>query len=208
LNAVIGFAEVIEGGLFGPAGHPKYGEYAHDIAEAGKNLHAKIGDILEFANIEAGRFPLKEEAVKLAEAVGGSIDEQQGRAFSRRISLSLASGEPGQVRADPRALRRILSNLLNNALAYTPEGGIVRADVRFEEGAGIVTLSDSGAGFSPREASRLGEPFARFDRAGSVTGTGLGLAIAMELARRMGGAMRLAAESGRGATMELRLPKL
>ncbi|HEY1877296.1 MAG TPA: HAMP domain-containing sensor histidine kinase [Rhizomicrobium sp.] len=208
LNAVIGFAEIIEGGLFGPAGHPKYGEYAHDIAEAGKNLHAKIDDILEFANIEAGRFPLKEEAVELAVAVGASIEEHQGRAFSRRISLSLAFGEPGQVRADPRALRRILSNLLNNALTYTPEGGIVRADVRFEEGAGILTLSDSGAGFLTREASRLGKPFERFDRAGSVTGAGLGLAIAMELARRMGGAMRLAAESGRGATMELRLPKL
>jgi signal transduction histidine kinase len=208
LNAVIGFAEIIEGGLFGPPGHPKYGEYAHDIAAAGKNLHAKIDDILEFANIEAGRFPLKEEAVELAVAVGASIDEHRGRAFSRRISLSLAFGEPGQVRADPRALRRILSNLLNNALTYTPEGGIVRADVRFEEGAGILTLSDSGAGFLTREASRLGKPFERFDRAGSVTGAGLELAIAMELARRMGGAMRLAAESGHGATMELRLPRL
>ena len=51
------------------------------------------------------------------------------------------------MRADPRALRRILSNLLTNALTYTAEGGIVRADVRFEEGAGVLTLSDSGAGF-------------------------------------------------------------
>ncbi len=208
LNAVIGFAEVIASGLFGPSGHPKYGEYARDIAEAGKNLHAKIDDILEFANVEAGRFPLKEDAVELAQAVNGSIEEHLGRAFSRRISLSLACGEPGQVRADPRALRRILSNLLTNALTYTAEGGIVRADVRFEEGAGVVTLSDSGAGFSPHEVQRLGKPFERFDRAGTVTGTGLGLAIAMELARRMGGAMRLAAESGHGATMELRLPRL
>jgi signal transduction histidine kinase len=208
LNAVIGFAEIISGGLFGPAGHPKYGEYAQDIAEAGKNLHAKIGDILEFANIEAGRFPLKEEAVELAEAVSAMMEEHQGRAFSRRISLSLAFGEPGQVRADPRALRRIVSNLLTNALTYTSEGGIVRADVHFEEGAGVLTLSDSGAGFSPHEARRLGGPFERFDWAGTVTGAGLGVAIAMELARRMGGAMRLAGESGHGATMELRLPKL
>jgi len=208
LNAVIGFAEIIADGLFGPPGHPKYGEYARDIAEAGKNLHTKIDDILEFANVEAGRFPLKAEAIELAEAVGASIEEHQGRAFSRRISLSLAFGEPGQVRADPRALRRILSNLLGNALAYTAEGGIVRADVRFEEGAGILTLSDSGTGFSPREAGRLGRPFERFDRAGTVTGAGLGLAIAMELARRMGGAMRLAGESGHGACMELRLPRL
>ena len=192
----------------GRSGHPKYGEYARDIAEAGKSLHAKIDDILEFANIEAGRFPLKEEAVNLARAVSGAIEEHQGRAFSRRISLSLACGEPGQIRADPRALRRILSNLLTNALTYTAEGGIVRADVRFEEGAGVVTLSDSGAGFSLDEFQRLGKPFERFDRTGTVTGTGLGLAIAMELARRMGGAMRLAAEIGHGATMELRLPRL
>ncbi|HEX4028573.1 MAG TPA: HAMP domain-containing sensor histidine kinase [Rhizomicrobium sp.] len=208
LNAVIGFSEIIAKGLFGPPGHPKYGEYARDIAEAGKSLHAKIGDILEFANVEAGRFPMKVEAVELAEAITASIEEHQGRAFSRRISLSLAFGEPGQVRADPRALRRILSNLLTNALTYTAEGGIVRADVHFEEGAGVLTLSDSGTGFSPREAQRLGKPFERFDRAGTVTGAGLGLAIAMELARRMGGAMQLAGESGRGAIMELRLPRL
>ena len=208
LNAVIGFSEIIADGLFGPAGHPKYGEYARDIADAGKHLHAKIGDILEFANVEAGRFPLTEEAVELADAVGAAIEEHQGRAFSRRISLSLAFGEPGRVRADPRALHRILSNLLTNALTYTAEGGIVRADVRFEEGAGVLSLSDSGAGFSPREATRLGKPFERFDRAGTVTGAGLGVAIAMELARRMGGAMRLAGESGAGATMELRLPRL
>src|SRR6202012_1828878 len=66
LNAVIGFSEVIEQGLFGPPGHPKYAEYAHDIAEAGRGLHARIGDILEFANIEAGRYPLVPERVDIA----------------------------------------------------------------------------------------------------------------------------------------------
>ena len=58
LNAVIGFSEVIGQEFYGPAGHPKYVEYARDIADAGRNLHAKIGDILEFSNIEAGRYPL------------------------------------------------------------------------------------------------------------------------------------------------------
>jgi signal transduction histidine kinase len=208
LNAVIGFSDIIADEMFGACGHPKYGEYARDIGEAGRNLHAKIGDILEFANIEAGRFPLGEEAVDLAALAGTCVDEQQGRAFSRRISLSLAFGEPGLVRADAKAVRRILSNLLANALTYTAEGGIVRADVHFEEGAGVLTLSDSGAGFTIGEAALAGRPFQRFDRAGTVTGAGLGLAIAMELARRMGGAMRLAGGEGRGAVMELRLPRL
>ena len=56
LNAVIGFSEVIAQGLYGPPGHAKYAEYAHDIAQAGRGLHTRIGDILEFANIEAGRY--------------------------------------------------------------------------------------------------------------------------------------------------------
>ncbi len=209
LNAVIGFSDIIAKEMYGPAGHPKYGEYAHDIGEAGRNLHAKIGDILEFANIEAGHHPLHEEVVDLAALAASCVDEQQGRAFSRRISLSLAFGEPGTVRADSGAVRRIVTNLMTNALAYTAEGGIVRVDVRFEEGAGILTVSDSGKGFTAHEAVRAGRPFQRFDRAGAVTGAGLGLAIAMELARRMGGAMRLAGGGeSPGSVMELRLPRL
>ena len=208
LNAVIGFSDIIAKEMFGPAGHPKYGEYARDIGNAGRNLHAKIGDILEFANIEAGHHPLHEEAVELAALAAACVEEQQGRAFSRRISLSLAFGEPGTVRADARAVRRIVTNLVVNALTYTAEGGIVRIDVRFEEGAGILSLSDSGKGFSAREAAVAGRPFQRFDRAGAVTGAGLGLAIAMELARRMGGAMRLAGGGeAQGSVMELRLPR-
>ncbi len=216
LNAVIGFSEIIAKEFYGPSGHPKYGEYARDIGDAGRNLHAKIGDILEFANIEAGRYPLREEAVDLAALARACVDEQEGRAFSRRISLSLAFGEPGWVRADTAAVRRILTNLLANALSYTAEGGIVRVDVRFDEGAGILVLGDSGMGFTAREAGSAGRPFQRFDRAGTVTGAGLGLAIAMELARRMGGTMRLAGANApgtadgavRGAVMELRLPRL
>jgi two-component system cell cycle sensor histidine kinase PleC len=208
LNAVIGFSEVIAEEFYGSAGHPKYSEYARDIGDAGRELHAKIGDILEFANIEAGRFPLKTEAVDLGALAGACVDEHQGRAFSRRIALSVGACEPGAVRADALAVKRILSNLLANALTYTGEGGFVRADVRFEEGAGVITLTDSGMGFSTAERGKAGKPFQRFDRAGTVTGAGLGLAIAMELARRMGGAMRLASEGGSSATMELRLPRL
>ena len=110
--------------------------------------------------------------------------------------------------ADDVRLAQVVANLLTNALTYTAEGGIVRAEVVFEEGAGVLILSDSGAGFSQNEAQRMGMPFERFDRAGTVTGAGLGLAIAMELARRMGGAMRLAGEGGHGTRMELRLPRL
>jgi signal transduction histidine kinase len=208
LNAVIGFSEIIAEGYYGDAGHPKYSEYARDINSAGRELHGKISDILEFANIEAGRFPLKLEALDLAALAGQCLDEHQGRAFSRRVDLRLVVAEPGQVRADPQAVRRIFIALISNALAYTAAGGTVRADVRFEDGAGIFVLSDTGTGFSAAESAEAGKAFQRFDRAGTVTGSGLGLAISMELARRMGGATRLASAPGSGAVMEVRLPRL
>ena len=72
----------------------------------------------------------------------------------------------------------------------------------------IATIADSGAGFSRPEQGKAGRAFQRFDRPGAITGAGLGLAIAMELARRMGGALKLASEPGSGSVMELRLLKL
>jgi signal transduction histidine kinase len=162
---------------------------------------------LEFANIEAGRHPLQPQSVDLAALARASVDEHKGRAFSRRIALETGFVAPAQVHADPQAVRRVLSNLIANALAYTEKGGSVMVDVRIEEGAAIAVVRDSGLGFSRAERGRAGRPFQRFDRPGQVTGAGLGLAIAMELTRRMGGAMRLSSAPGRGSVMELRLPK-
>jgi len=208
LNAVIGFSEVIADGLYGPAGHPKYSEYARDIGDAGRSLHAKIGDVLEFANIEAGRYPLVPSSVNLREIALATVEEHKGRAFSRRIHFDIGVAEPVTVRADALAVKRVLANLIDNALRYTAEGGAVEVDVRAEEGAGLLVVRDSGTGFSIRESGVAGKPFQRFDRGGTVTGAGLGLAIAMELARRMGATVQLASAPGRGAIMEVRLPRL
>ena len=207
LNAMIGFSEIIGQELYGPAGHPKYAEYAGDIAEAGRGLHDRIGDILEFANIEAGRYPLQIHSVDLAALAGQCVDEHKGRAFSRHIMLDVGFALSVQVHADPLAVRRILSNLIVNALAYTAEGGAVLVDVRAEEGAGVALVRDSGAGFTASERQSAGTAFQRFERIDRPSGAGLGLAIAMELARRMGGAMRLCSHPGDGSVMELRLPK-
>jgi two-component system cell cycle sensor histidine kinase PleC len=200
---VIGFSEIIERGLFGAVGHPKYAEYARDIGTAGRGLHAKIGDILEFANLEAGRYPIKPVDFDLAELAGAIVDEHVGRAFSRRISLEMSPSPPMRIRADPQAVRRILVSLLTNALAYTPEGGRVRVTVSSADNACAVIIQDNGPGFQPEEASRAGNAFRRFDREGAKTGTGLGLAIAMSLAARMGGALKLASAPNKGTRIEL-----
>jgi two-component system cell cycle sensor histidine kinase PleC len=208
LNAIIGFAEIIDRGLFGAVGNPKYSEYARDIAGAGRGLHAKIGDILEFANLEAGRHPIHPCEFDLAALAGACVDEHIGRAFSRRIRLEMTPSEPVLVHADPGGVKRILANLLCNALTFTPEGGSVRIDIALEEGAATISVNDDGPGFQPHEASRAGNAFRRFDRERARTGTGMGIAIAMALARRMGGALRLASGPGRGTRTELRLQRV
>ena len=207
LNAIIGFSEIIERGMFGAVGNTKYVEYARDIASAGRGLHGKIGDILEFANLEAGRYPVDLCDFDLTELANACVDDHVGRAFSRRIRLDVVPSEPAFVRADPLGVRRILANLLSNALTFTPEGGRVRVEIGVEEGAATVSVLDSGPGFHPHEAASAGNAFRRFDRERARTGTGLGLAIAMALARRMGGALKLASAPNEGTRTELRLER-
>jgi signal transduction histidine kinase len=206
LNAVIGFAEIIAGGLYGPTGHPKYVEYAHDIADAGRNLHHKIGDILEYANVEAGRYPMSRAQFSLCDLALICINEHQGRAFSRRVSLEFGDVEPVDAIADETAVKRIISLLIANALSYARDNGRVRVDVREEPGAAVLVVRDSGMGFTDREKKAAGQAFARFDRSGGRTGAGLGLAIATALAHRMGGALVIGGHHGLGAVVELRLP--
>lgn len=208
LNAIIGFSEVIEQGFYGAVGHAKYVEYAHDINEAGRNLHGKIGDILEFANIEAGRYPLEPVVIDVAKIVTACADECAGRAFSRRIALNLGFTAVAEALADPLAVKRIVNCLLSNALLYTQEGGQVRVDVHEDEGAVVVCVADNGIGFTRMEAATAGSPFRSHARRGTTTGMGMGLTIAMALARRMGGAIRIGGVAGEGTVAELRLRRL
>jgi len=207
LNAIIGFSEIISHGFFGQPGHPKYIEYARDISLAGRELHGKIGDILEFANVEAGRHPIALTPVDVAGVAATCVDEMAGRAFSRRIELGVVQMTDAPASADTRAVKRALSNLLCNALNFTPDGGKVRVEIVEDENAVIARVRDSGRGFSEDEAERAGEAFATFERVGSITGLGLGLAIATTLAERMGGEMVLVRNQSLGTTAELRLKK-
>ena len=208
LNAIIGFSEVIAQGLFGAAGHPKYQEYAQDINEAGRNLHSKIGDILEFANLEAGKQPIKLAAVDAAAVARHAVEEATGKAFSRKVRISLTVPEAARAIADEYGLKRALNNLLANALQFTGDGGLVRVQIRSDEYSVYVNVQDNGFGFTTAEAERAGEPFLRFERPGGATGTGLGLAIASSLIRRMGGNLNLSGKQGEGATAEIRLRRV
>ena len=205
LNAIIGFADVIGQGLFGKPGHPKYEEYARDIGDAGRALHAKIGDILEFASLDAAKQPIHLTAIDARTVAREAVEEIEGRAFSRKIRVTAELSDPARCVGDAHCLKRALNNLLSNALQYTPEGGSLQVQVHSDDTSVFISVRDTGLGFFAGEVARAGAPFARFERTGAVTGAGLGLAIASALVRRMGGALRISGKPGEGTVAELKL---
>jgi signal transduction histidine kinase len=210
LNAIIGFAESIEGEVFGAPGHPKYIEYARDIAGAGRELHVKIGSVLEYAALEVPRDTSpaidQMENVDVAQIAHGKIAERASVAQARGLKLVVSAPDAAFARGDAGIIVRILGHLLDNALAYTPKGGTVRLEIRADVREVLIGVRDTGEGFSTGERLQAGEAFQRFPRNISRGGLGMGLAIAMGLARRMGATISLSSVPGDGTLALLRLP--
>jgi signal transduction histidine kinase len=208
LNAIVGFAQILAGATFGPA-HPKYREYASDIASSGQHLQTLIGEIIDFSAIDQGRRKLDVDTIDAVEAIAEIERLLRPVAGERRVALS-AAGVRVWARGDPVAVRQILINLVTNAIKFSPPGGTVEIGCRGDAPAGMVAFAvvDHGAGIPPSELNSIGRPFfrTRAARLGAVSGTGLGLSISVALANLMGGRLTLASAPGNGTTVTLLLP--
>jgi signal transduction histidine kinase len=122
--------------------------------------------------------------------------------------LSVELSEPVSVRADPQHVHLMLTNLLGNAIKYSPDGGEVRCTISHEGRHGVVAVSDEGIGVEPAELDRLFKRFSRLSNAteAGIGGSGLGLYICRRLARLQSGAVTAAPRAGRGSTFKLLLP--
>lgn len=148
-----------------------------------------ISDMLELSRIEAGRYPMKKSrfalAALFAEVLAGLEDDAERR--GHRVALEL---EPGaRVWAARQATEIVLSNLLSNALKYTPPGGIITLGARRSDRAVLLSVADTGPGIPEEHRERVFERFFRIDagRSRKVGGTGLGLSLVRHLVDRMGG---------------------
>jgi two-component system, cell cycle sensor histidine kinase PleC len=208
LNAIIGFSEIMESGMFGPLGAAKYHEYCRDIRESGNYLLEVINDILDMSKIEAGRTTLDFEEVDLEAILADAIRVVSTRAEAKRLALNVEVASAVRLRADRRALKQIVLNLLANAVKFTPEGG--RVIVRGRAGAGTATIAieDNGIGIPKEALKNLGRPFEQVESQLTKRhkGSGLGLAIAKSLVELHGGAIRIRSTQGVGTIVLVRLP--
>ncbi|MEN5082220.1 ATP-binding protein [Bosea sp. TWI1241] len=208
LNAIIGFSEIMESRLFGALGSDRYDEYVRDIRKSGGYLLAVINDILDMARIEAGRVTLQKSDVALDLVVQEAVRQHEPAIAQKKLSFTSEVSPSLRLEADSHALFQILSNLLDNAVKFTPEGGRVAIRVKPVNGAVNVFVEDTGIGIPPEKIDRIGRPFEQVegDMARSYQGSGLGLAIARSLAELHGGSLRLRSVLGSGTIAMIRLP--
>lgn len=211
LNAIIGFSEIIRDQLFGPVGQAQYIEYAGDIHDSGALLLSLINDILDMSKIEAGKRELAESTNDIEEIVRSVTRLVAARAKAGRIKLTMSVPRDMPLfRAEERAIKQILTNLLTNAIKFTPENGTVSLSAaQSKEGQLVLTVQDTGIGIKPEEVAIALAPFGQIESALSRKnqGTGLGLPLTRALVELHGGTLDLQSEVGKGTTITLTFPK-
>jgi signal transduction histidine kinase len=200
LNHVIGFSENL---LQAENLTEKQHRYAGNILTAGQLLLALINDVLDLAKMESGQMRARPTMVDLPHFCEQAVALFRPQAEKKNIELLVnLPSDPTPVRQDSGKLRQILTNLISNAIKFTPEGGRVMLTVECLPGKLKFTVSDTGVGIAPEEQDLV---FLKFRQASNPltreqAGTGLGLSIVRELAKLLGGDVEMQSELGRGST--------
>jgi PAS domain S-box-containing protein len=185
------------------------GDFLAALDSHTKRLEALLDDLLSIARLEQATDEFHFEPVDVCDLVMNLVDEQQNLAARRRTRLIFNGGDvPAFVQADRLKLNRALTNLIMNAINYTPDGGEVQVGLRAQDGFVIVDVQDNGIGIQHEHQELIFERFYRVDKARSSAtgGTGLGLSIALRIAEAHGGKITVESEPGVGSLFSLWLP--
>ena len=206
LTAIIAFVETLEtGAMDDPESSQRF---LSIIRKNASRMHGLIDDILELTAIEGGNVTLRVASVDLHELAADVCASAAAKAAANSVSLINKVDPEVTVYADSRRLEQMLTNLIDNGIKFSREGGTVT--IRHEAGTrDKILVEDNGDGIPAQHLERLFERFYRVDRARSrdMGGTGLGLAIVKHLALLHGGEVTVNSELGKGTIFTIHLPK-
>jgi signal transduction histidine kinase len=176
-----------------------------------RTLRTLVSDLLNLTAIETGNFSLKRQHADLSTIVTEVVDASAERSQERNVTLQIECAAPTQIEpilADPNAVRSIVTNLVDNAIKYTPEGGHVNVRV---DGNGLyarVVVKDDGIGMSPAERDHIFDEFYRVknDYTAHVPGTGLGLTLVRRLVDMHQGRIDVDSSPGKGSSFAVSFP--
>lgn len=208
ITSIKGFAETL---LDGALNDPKtLKSFLSIILNESERLQTLINDLLELSKIEQHNFRLTIENIDLVKIVSESIEILSDKANRKDIQIHIHSDEPTlRMKGDPRRLKQIFINIIDNAITYTPNQGDIKIRLNDLQDKVRVTITDTGIGISKEEIPRIFERFYRVDRARSREsgGTGLGLAIVKHLMEAHHGYISVESEIGKGTSFHLTFPK-
>lgn len=210
LNAILGFSETMSAEILGPLGNETYKSYAHDIHSSGEHLLNLINEILDLSRVEAGKYEIKEETLRLTDIAEDCMALIRMKADQKgiRIEPNFQAGLP-RVLADERAMRQILLNTLSNAVKFTPSGGTIKLLVGWTQSGGqYMSVEDNGPGIPEEEIPVVLSAFGQGSIAikNAEQGTGLGLPIVQALLAMHGGKLELRSKLREGTKAIAILP--
>lgn len=186
------------------------------IVERAANLidrHARqmvhlIDDLLDAARLERGTFELRQECIEVSSVIEAAIDHCRPAMLEKRQRHTIdIPAKPIRIRADQLRLTQVLTNLLNNASTYTPEGGHIETVVRVEGDVLHLEVRDNGKGMSPDDTERIFQMFERGSDTGSSRGLGIGLALVRQIVALHGGRVWATSDGvGKGSIFSVEIP--
>ncbi len=208
LNSILGFTDVVLEGLSGPLTDEQR-RHLGIVRDSSLHLLGLINDVLDLSRIEAGQLRFEIASVELPDLLRRRVQGFETEAARKGLALSAAIGAGvGVIQSDARRVSQIIDNLLANAVKFTDTGSVSLA-AQIVDDTVEVAVSDTGPGIAPGDLGRLFEPF--FTQAVGTAdrtheGIGLGLPISRNLARALGGTVRVSSEPGRGSCFTVALP--
>lgn len=172
-------------------------------------LNKLLDDLMDISKIEQGSLRVKLSDVSLQPLISEVFSNLFIDARKKKISLTQEGDLETGVKADPDRLKEVLTNLVGNAIKYTPEGSRVVVKVQKESGFAMVSVIDNGVGISAEDQKHLFEKFYRVEneQTRTVKGSGLGLFITKQLVEKMGGQIAVSTKAGAGSTFYFTLPR-
>jgi signal transduction histidine kinase len=212
LNAICGYAEIIEQEQLGAIGDPRYREYAGNIHLAARHILAVVNDVLDLSRVQAGADQIERAEVSVGDVVRSTVELLRQQAKDAGIELAVTT-PPDDLRivTDETKLRRIILNLTSNAVKFTPSGGRVTVAVEpdLSGGAFVLVIRDTGIGIAPEDIPTALRPFGRVRGKGGVQqGAGLGLPLTKALVETLGGRFELNSRHGEGTCIRVQLPRV
>ncbi|MDR5683759.1 MAG: ATP-binding protein [Armatimonadota bacterium] len=206
LTSIKGFVETLLGGAMRDERNSR--RFLEIIESEANRLVKMVDDLMELSRLESKGVTFETRPVDLAEACAAVAARHQPRAEQAGVRLVCEASDPTVVVADPDRVEQILTNLVDNALKFTSEGGEIRVRLSRQGTEAVVAVCDDGRGIPPDDLPRIFERFYRVDRSRTrgSGGSGLGLAIARHLVEMQGGRIWAVSQPGRGSVFSFALP--